>query len=159
MPAAIRAARHPLHSAADAVATAKSVGRTVAPVSDTMSQLMTDRSLGRNLDMVTVNLDDLKRAAATAGGTVNDGFLAGLTGGLRLYHDQHSTDVEDLRVTLPISIRTESDPVAGNRITLQRFTVPVNVDDPAERIRESAPAAGRPVTSHRSSTRTRSPEF
>lgn len=135
VPAAIRAVRHPLRTASDIVATAQSIARMVAPVSDTMSPVMTERSLGRELDMVTVRLDDLKRAAAVAGGTVNDGFIAGLTGGLRRYHDCHGTAVEDLRVTLPISIRTESDPVAGNRITLQRFTVPVHLDDPAERIR------------------------
>ena len=41
----------------------------------------------------------------------------------------------DLRVTLPISIRTELDPVEGNHITLQRFTVPVHLMDPADRIR------------------------
>lgn len=135
VPAAIRAARHPLRTAADIVATTQSIVRMVAPVSETMSPVMTERSLGRGLDMVTVRLDDLKRAASAAGGTVNDGFMAGLTGGLRRYHDRHGTTVEDLRVTLPISIRTESDPVAGNRITLQRFTVPVHIDDPAERIR------------------------
>ncbi len=135
VPAAIRAARHPLQAAADVIATVQSIARTVAPISDTMSPLMTERSLGRDLDMVTMRLDDLKRAASVAGGTVNDGFIAGLTGGLRLYHERHGTAVDDLRVTLPISIRTESDPVAGNRITLQRFTVPVHIDDPAERIR------------------------
>ena len=42
---------------------------------------MTGRSLGRRLEMVTVGLDDLKRAASAAGGTLNDGFMAGLTGG------------------------------------------------------------------------------
>ncbi len=135
VPAALRAARHPLHAAADVVATAQSVARIVAPVSTPLSPLMTDRGLGRELDMVSVRLADLKRSAAAAGGTVNDGFIAGLTGGLRLYHEHHDTAVDDLRLTLPISIRTDADPVAGNRITLQRFTVPVHIGDPAERIR------------------------
>src|SRR5581483_902673 len=43
---------------------------------------------------------------------------------------------DELRVTLPISIRTEHDPVAGNRITLQRFAVPVATADPATRLHE-----------------------
>jgi hypothetical protein len=135
VPAAMRAVRHPLRTATTFVSTAQSIARFVAPVSDTLSPVMKGRSLGRELDMVAVRLDDLKRATSAAGGSVNDGFIAGITGGLRLYHDRHGTTVDELRVTLPISIRTESDPAAGNRITLQRFTVPVHLDDPAERIR------------------------
>ena len=54
LPAAIRAARHPLRTAAHRGRTAQSIGRTVAPFSDTMSPVMTERSLGRGLDMVTV---------------------------------------------------------------------------------------------------------
>jgi WS/DGAT/MGAT family acyltransferase len=135
VPAAIRAALHPLQTTASVTATAQSIVRTVAPVSETLSPVMTARSLGRDLDMLSLRLDDLKRSAAVAGGSVNDGFIAGLTGGLRLYHERHDATVGDLRVTLPISIRTALDPVEGNHITLQRFTVPVHVQDPADRIR------------------------
>jgi diacylglycerol O-acyltransferase len=117
------------------LATAQSIGRTVAPASSTMSRVMTERSLGRDLDMITVRLDDLKRAASAGGGSVNDVFIAGFTGGLRRYHDHHGANVDDLRVTLPISIRTAEDPLASNRLTLQRFAVPVHISDPAERIR------------------------
>jgi hypothetical protein len=38
-------------------------------------------------------------------------------------------------VTLPISIRKDGDPAASNRITLQRFAVPLVPEDPAARIR------------------------
>ena len=38
--------------------------------------------------MVEFDLDDLKRAAAAAGGSVNDAFLAGITGGFRRYHER-----------------------------------------------------------------------
>jgi hypothetical protein len=51
------------------------------------------------------------------------------------YHDRHGAAVADLRVTLPISIREPDDPPGGNRITLVRFAVPVDVSDPAARIR------------------------
>jgi hypothetical protein len=131
----MHAARHPLHTAADLAATAQSVARTGAPVSSTLSPVMSARGLDRDLDMLTVSLDDLKRAAGTAEGSVNDGFMAGLSRGLRHYHERHDSSVDELRVTLPISIRTASDPVAGNHITLQRFTVPVGIEDPSECIR------------------------
>jgi len=85
--------------------------------------------------MLEVGLDDLKRASAAAGGSVNDGFMAAVTGGLRRYHEHHGVSVDELRVILPISIRTSTDPVAGNRITLERFTVPVGEPDPAVRIK------------------------
>ena len=135
LPTSVRAARHPLGSACTALGTVRSIGRFVQPVSDTRSPVMTTRSLDRRLDMVTVELGDLKRAAASAGGTLNDAFLASLTGGLRRYHEHHRAEVGELRVTLPISIRREGDPQGGNRITLQRFTVPVDLAEPGERLR------------------------
>jgi diacylglycerol O-acyltransferase len=134
LPSAVHAARHPLASASEVVETARSVGRTVAPVRDTMSPIMTERGLGRHLEMLEVSLHDLKGAAQVAGGSVNDGFMAAVTGGLRRYHEHHGTSVEELRVTLPISIRTPEDPIGGNRITLMRFAVPVADQDPASRI-------------------------
>lgn len=135
LPGAVRATRHPLRSACATLDTVRSVGRFVQPVNETRSPVMTARSLDRHLDMVAVQLDDLKRAAGSVGGSLNDAFLAALTGGLRRYHERHGADVDELRITLPISIRQEGDPQGGNRITLQRFTVPVAVADPAQRIR------------------------
>ena len=85
--------------------------------------------------MLQVDLAELKSASKTAGGSLNDGFVAAVTGGLRRYHEHHRAPVGELRVTLPISIRTPDDPAAGNRITLERFRVPVALADPASRIR------------------------
>jgi diacylglycerol O-acyltransferase / wax synthase len=98
--------------------------------------VMRGRGLGRHLEMVEFALVDLRRAAAAAGGTVNDGFVASLTGGLRRYHERKSQPVETLRLTLPISIRRKDDPLGGNRITLMRVVVPVSETNPARRIPE-----------------------
>ncbi len=135
VPRVLRSVRHPIASVSEIVETARSIGRTVAPVRDTLSPIMKERGLGRHLDMLEVRLDDLTRAAAAAGGTVNDAFMAAVTGGLRRYHDRHGALVDDLRVTMPISIRRPDDPVGGNRITLMRFVVPVSDPDPASRVR------------------------
>jgi len=124
--------------ARDVIETTRSVGRTVAPVSHTLSPVMKQRSLGRDLAMLEVGLGDLKRASAAAGGSVNDGFMAAVTGGFRRYHEHHGKTVDELRVTLPISTRTPDDPIGGNRITLERFAVPVSLRDPAARIRAIA---------------------
>ncbi len=134
-PSAARAARHPLASANAILETVKSIGRTVAPVRSTLSPVMTDRGLTRHLEILEVSLADLKRAAAAGGGTVNDAFMAAVTGGFRRYHEHHGVAPEKLRVTLPISIRTPEDPIGGNRITLMRFAVPVSDADPASRIK------------------------
>jgi len=136
LPSALQAARHPAGNIGGAVQTACSIARTVAPVRGTLSPIMNERSLGRHLGVVEVGLDDLKRAAASAGGSINDGFMAAVTGGLRRYHERHGAAVDKLRVTLPISIRTPEDPIGGNRITLMRFAVPVADPDPASRISE-----------------------
>ena len=56
-----------------------------------------------HLELLEVGLDDLKRAAGVAGGTVNDGYLAAIAGGFRRYHERHGMPVDELRVTLPIS--------------------------------------------------------
>jgi ABC-type sulfate transport system permease component len=36
---------------------------------------------------------------------------------LRRYHEKHGVLVGDLFVTMPISVRTATDPVGGNRAT------------------------------------------
>lgn len=136
VPAALRAMPRPLERAAEATRTVWSVGRTVAPVRETLSPIMKERSQARHLETLEARLADLKRAAAVAGGTVNDGFMAAVAGGLRRYHERHGAAVGELRVTMPISIRTADDPIGGNRITLIRFPVPVADREPGSRIRQ-----------------------
>jgi diacylglycerol O-acyltransferase / wax synthase len=134
--------RRPRRSVLAAAETAASVYRMVRPINRTASPIMQDRRLVRRLGVHDVPLDALKDAAHTAGGTLNDAFLAGVTGGLRRYHSEHGAAVGDLHVTMPVSIRGDDDPVGGNRLTLMRFTLPVGVVDPAERIKRIHERAG-----------------
>jgi diacylglycerol O-acyltransferase / wax synthase len=135
LPTAVHVIRHPVGSTSEAWATARSVVRFVQPVRRTRSRVMTDRSLDRHLDLLSLDFPDLKQAGVMAGGSLNDAFVASVTGGLRRYHERHGSDVEELRITMPISVRNEDDSAASNRITLARFDVPVGVTDPAERVR------------------------
>jgi diacylglycerol O-acyltransferase / wax synthase len=134
--------RRPRQSVVDAVATAASVYRTVRPINQTGSPIMKDRRLVRKLGVHEVPMPALREAAHLAGGTLNDAFLAGVTGALRRYHDHHGVSVQNLHVTMPVSIRGEDDPIGGNRLTLMRFDLPVGVVDPAERIRQIHVRAG-----------------
>ena len=131
-----RVARAPLTSAADLVATTSALARFVRPVTDTLSPVMTSRRLGWRYLALDVDLPALKAGARVAGGTLNDGFIGALSGGLQRYHAQHGATVEALRLTMPISVRTDADDEGGNHITLVRFEAPTSIDDPIERMEE-----------------------
>jgi WS/DGAT/MGAT family acyltransferase len=132
-----QAVRHPGETVADVLATGQSIARFVAPVSDTLSPIMTERHLAWHYDVLELPVDAMLRAAHAAGVRHNDAFLSGVTAGLRLYHDAHGAPVEELRVTMPVNIRKADDPIGGNRITLMRFKVPVGMADPATRMAET----------------------
>jgi diacylglycerol O-acyltransferase len=125
---------HPLETFGSATATTTSIYRTVRPVNRTGSPLMKDRTLTRRLGVHHVPANQLLAASHRGGGALNDGFVAGVAGGLRLYHDRHGVSVGDLHLTMPISLRADGDDIGGNRITLMRFDVPVGLVDPAARI-------------------------
>ncbi len=135
LPATLGYVRDPVGKIRDAVEMARSVWRTSAPAFGTMSPIMRERAMTRHLAMMEISLQQLKGAARSAGGTVNDAYLAAVTGALRRYHEHHHTAVESLRVIMPISLRAEGDMSWGNRITLQRLTVPVGEPDPVIRMR------------------------
>ena len=120
---------------------ATSVARIVRPISQAASPVLIQRSMQRQLATLDVPLEGLRRAATQHGGHVNDAFLAGLTAGLRRYHAAHGAEVDELRVTMPVSIRKPDDPIGGNRITLLRFGLPVGTTDVGERIRRIAAAS------------------
>lgn len=140
--AAYAAVRRPVASTRGVAETAASVYRTVRPLHRTGSSLMTDRRLIRRLGVHEVPLADLKAAAAASGGTLNDAFLAAVTGGLRRYHEHHDATVGELHVCMPVSLRADDDPAGGNRITLMRFDLPAGIVDPDERIRAVHQRAG-----------------
>ena len=137
------AARHPLDAARTAVGAGLSVGRFVAPVNKQFSTVLGTRRTHRALTPLDVPFDELHAAATTVGCHVNDAFLAALTEGMRLYHMRCGESLQELRVTVPVSIRATSDEIGGNRITLTRMKFPGGVTDPAERIREIAEVVRR----------------
>ena len=135
-------ARRPIATVRTAAATTASVYRTIRPISRTGSPLVTERGLIRRLAVHRVPMTQLREAAHHCGGALNDAFVAGVAGGLRLYHEKHGVQIGDLHLTMPISLRTSADDVGGNRITLMRFDVPVGEADPAARIRAIHQRAG-----------------
>ncbi len=134
LPTLGRLARDPVGTTGGWLRTGTSVARMVRPVGDTRSPVMRDRGLSWRFQALEVPLDELRRATKVTGTTLNDAFLAGITGGMRRYHEQLGKPVDELRVSMPISIRADGDPIGGNRVAIVRYPVPVDVADPRERL-------------------------
>jgi hypothetical protein len=63
--------------------------------------------------------------------------VAAVLGGLARYHERHDAPVPALRMTMPINIRPADDRgrTAGNSFAPARFVVPLDIVDPAARMR------------------------
>lgn len=130
-----RAVTQPGDIAREALDTASSVGRLVAPATEPLSPVMTGRSLSVRFSTLVRPLDDLRLAAKAADGKLNDAFIAAVAGGLRRYHEHLGAPVEQLRMTMPINVRTEATQgLAGNQFVPARFPVPITITDPIERM-------------------------
>ena len=130
-----KAALHPLKLAETLVGTAESIFKLVRPAKEPLSPVMRERGMARRLAAIEMSLTELKDAGHAAGGTMNDAYLAGVTGGMRRYHKRHGAVPAQLRVTMPINLRTEGDAIGNNRFTPARFALPIDVEDPVERMR------------------------
>jgi len=125
----------PVPTVAEAIGFAGSARRVLGPPPTARSPLLRGRSLVSRTHVLEMPLADLRAAAKAAGGSVNDAYLAALSGGLGRYHEALGVPVDELPLTLPVSLRTADDPAAGNRITGVTIAAPVGEPDPAERIR------------------------
>jgi WS/DGAT/MGAT family acyltransferase len=129
------AARHPVSSTREFVEAATSVGRMVEPARAPLSPLFQARSADTGFDALSIPLRDLKAASRATGATLNDLFVAAVLGGMGRYHDHHGHDVAELRMNMPINVRSQGEQTdAGNQFVPARFHVPIDIEDPAERV-------------------------
>ena len=133
--AVVRTADHVVRQPAQAAAYTQSLRRIMRGPDVEPSPLLRQRSLRRRLLVTEIDLDAVKQASKAAGGSVNDGVLAAVCGGLRRYHEHFDVPVASVPMAIPINLRTDDDPVGGNRWTGARLAPPVDELDPAERIR------------------------
>lgn len=82
-----------------------------------------------------LSLEATKAVRRAAGATVNDVLLSIVAGALRewLLRAEALPD-EPLRALVPISVRTQDDTGAGNKIDLMTCPLPTDVDDPLVRL-------------------------
>ena len=129
-----RAVANPAAQIARTRVTVESVGRLLAPARQPYSALMTGRSLGRRFEVLDLPTGLLHKTAGAMGATMNDVFLTGVLGGLRRYHLEYGIELDQLRVLMPVSRRSDSDGIGGNHFVPVRFAVPV-IADAADRLR------------------------
>jgi diacylglycerol O-acyltransferase len=90
------------------------------------------RSARRQLEVLSVDLERAKAAAHGLGGTLNDFYVAGVLGGVGAYHRHFGVDVDDLRVSVPVSTR-EDRSAGGNSFLPARLLLPAGLQDPVAR--------------------------
>ncbi len=100
------------------------------------SPLLRRRSLSSRSEAIDMRLSDLRQAAKAAGGSINDAYLAGVCGALRLYHEALGIPIETLPMAVPVNLRSDADPSGGNRFAGVNLAAPVGVVDPASRIQQ-----------------------
>lgn len=131
---ATKALRSPVRSTRDALRYVESVRRTTGGAVAAGSPLLAKRSVSWRFAAIDVDFPSLYQASKAGGGSFNDGYLASLLGGFRLYHEELGHPVEEIPMAIPISIRKEGDAAGSNRIASGRLAGPVGIVDPAPRI-------------------------
>jgi diacylglycerol O-acyltransferase len=128
-----RVVRDPVSAVGGVVDYATSGARVMTPVAES-SPLLRRRSLTTRSEAIDIKFGDLRKASKAAAGSINDAYLAGLCGALRLYHEAKGIPVETLPMAIPVNMRAEDDPAGGNRFAGVNIAAPVGVVDPLERI-------------------------
>jgi len=119
----------------DPIGTVRSIGNQLLVVDGARSPLWRGRrSLGRRFDTLRVDLEAAKRAARRLGGSLNDLYVTGVVRGVGAYHRSRGVPVAELRMSMPISTRTDKSS-GGNAFTPLRVLVPTDVADPVDDFR------------------------
>ncbi|OBJ33957.1 wax ester/triacylglycerol synthase family O-acyltransferase [Mycolicibacter heraklionensis] len=131
---AARTVRDPLSAVTGAITYARSGARVMSQAAEP-SPLLCRRSLASRTQAIDVRLSDLHRAAKAGGGSINDAYLAAVSGALGRYHRALGVPIATLPMAIPVNLRADADPAGGNRFTGVNLAAPVGVADPVERIK------------------------
>ncbi|MCG5434053.1 wax ester/triacylglycerol synthase family O-acyltransferase [Mycobacterium sp. MYCO198283] len=92
-------------------------------------------SPGRTFASATLSFDEVKEAAKRAEATINDLVLSIAAGGLRrLFADYGHAADQPLIASVPAATDTSPDRIAGNALSTMLVSLPVQIDDPVERL-------------------------
>ncbi|WP_446664362.1 wax ester/triacylglycerol synthase domain-containing protein [Flexivirga sp. B27] len=131
----IAAVRDPLGAVAESMRYAASVRRLTAAAPALPSPLFVNRQ-GTDWQFLTLTtpLAGLTEAARGVGGSLQDVFIAAVLGGLRRYHEEHGTEIEDLSVSVRVSLNRMEDPSSGNRFAGAMIAAPIGIVDATDRV-------------------------
>ena len=117
---AAQAVRNPASAVGSVLEYARSGMRAMSTVAEP-SPALRRRSLASRTEAIYMDLSALRAASKSAEGSINDAYLAGLTGALRRYHIELGVPIEKLRMAVPVNLRAEADPAGGNRFAGSSF--------------------------------------
>ena len=130
-----RAVANPGAAVAGALGYARSGVRVMSQAAEP-SPLLRRRSLATRSEAIDIPLSDLHRAAKAGGGSINDAYLAGLSGALGRYHQALGVPMSTLPMAVPVSLRADSDAAGGNRFTGVNLAAPIGTADPIARMKK-----------------------
>jgi diacylglycerol O-acyltransferase / wax synthase len=130
-----RAVANPGRAVTGALSYARSSTRVVSRAAEP-SPLLRRRSLTTRSEAIDIPLADLHRAAKAGGGSINDAYLAGLSGALGRYHAALGVPISTLPMAVPVSLRAETDAAGGNRFTGVNLAAPIGTADAVARMQK-----------------------
>jgi diacylglycerol O-acyltransferase / wax synthase len=130
-----RAVANPGKAVSGVLNYARSGARVVSRAAEP-SPLLRRRSLATRSEAIDIPLSDLRRAAKAGGGSINDAYLAGLSGALGRYHAALGVPISTLPMAVPVSLRAETDAAGGNRFTGVNLAAPIGTADPVARMQK-----------------------
>lgn len=99
------------------------------PVIDPLVQRCS--GIGRRLDILSLPLARCRRLSRALDATLNDLFLAILSGALREYYVRHGLPIHELHCVVPVNLRQRHERQAlGNRVGAVNVTLPLTVREP-----------------------------
>ena len=130
--------RRPRRAAAAAVDALESVGALArAGIAAPPSPFNVEIGPYRRFAWVRADLAAMKRVKDRCGGTVNDVVLAAVAGALGHFMRArgHATSGVELRAMVPVSVRlADQRGQLGNRVSAMYASLPIGIEDPAERL-------------------------
>lgn len=91
-------------------------------------------SATRALELLSVDLGDVRAAAHRHDATVTDVVLAAAAGGLRALLSARGERLQDLPVSVPVSLRATPGASHGNEVGVMLVPLPVSEPDPGRRL-------------------------